>query len=312
MSRLFPSIGQTLGHYRLIEQIGAGGMGVVYRARDEQLERDVALKVLPAGMLAEETARKRFRKEGLALAKLNHPNIATVHEFGSQDEIDFLVTEYIPGVTLDSRLALGAFPTKEVLSLGTQLAQGLSAAHEQGIVHRDLKPPNLRLTPDRRLKILDFGLAQLIPLGSDRGLTTTLTQLHEVIGTLPYMSPEQLRGEMSDARSDIWAVGVVLYEMATGRRPFPEMNSSKLIDAILNREPQSPSKMNRQVSVGLENVILKALDKDPDRRYQSARELRIDLERLSTGVAPIFSQPKKRVLAWALAGGVLSCSCHSG
>ena len=303
MSRLFPSIGQTLGHYRLIEQIGAGGMGVVYRARDEQLERDVALKVLPAGMLAEETARKRFRKEGLALAKLNHPNIATVHEFGSQNEIDFLVTEYIPGVTLDSRLALGALPTKEVLSLGTQLAQGLSAAHEQGIVHRDLKPPNLRLTPDRRLKILDFGLAQLIPLGSDRGLTTTLTQLHEVIGTLPYMSPEQLRGEMSDARSDIWAAGVVLYEMATGRRPFPEMNSSILIDAILNREPQSPSKMNRQVSVGLENVILKALDKDPDRRYQSARELRIDLERLSTGLAPIFSPPKKRVLAWALAGG---------
>ena len=207
MSRSFPSIGQTLGRYRLIEQIGAGGMGVVYRARDEQLERDVALKVLPDGMLAEETARKRFRKEGLALAKLNHPNIATVHEFGSQNEIDFLVTEYIPGVTLDSRLAIGALPTKEVLSLGTQLAQGLSAAHEQVIVHRDLKPPNLRLTPDRRLKILDFGLAQLIPLGSDRGLTATLTQLHEVIGTLPYMSPEQLRGEMSDARSDIWAAG---------------------------------------------------------------------------------------------------------
>jgi len=139
-----------------------------------------------------------------------------VHEFDTQNEIDFLVTEYIPGVTLDSKLASGALPTKEVLSLGTQLAEGLSAAHEQGIVHRDLKPPNLRLTPDRRLKILDFGLAQLIPHASDRGLTATLTQLQEVVGTLPYMAPELLRGEMSDARSAIWATGVVLYEMATG------------------------------------------------------------------------------------------------
>jgi len=139
-----------------------------------------------------------------------------VHEFDTQNEIDFLVTEYIPGVTLDSKLASGALPTKEVLRLGTQLAEGLSAAHEQGIVHRDLKPPNLRLTPDRRLKILDFGLAQLIPHASDRGLTATLTQLQEVVGTLPYMAPELLRGEMSDARSAIWATGVVLYEMATG------------------------------------------------------------------------------------------------
>ena len=139
-----------------------------------------------------------------------------MHEFDTQNEIDFLVTEYIPGVTLDSKLASGALPTKEVLRLGTQLAEGLSAAHEQGIVHRDLKPPNLRLTPDRRLKILDFGLAQLIPHASDRGLTATLTQLQEVVGTLPYMAPELLRGEMSDARSAIWATGVVLYEMATG------------------------------------------------------------------------------------------------
>src|SRR5437660_164964 len=149
-------IGTTLGHYRLLELIGAGGMGVVYRAHDEQLDRDVALKVLPAGMLADEAARKRFRREALALAKLNHPNIATVHEFGSQNGIDFLVTEYIAGVTLDDKLSAGALPVKEVLSLGMQLAQGLSAAHEQGIVHRDLKPANLRLTADRRLKILDF------------------------------------------------------------------------------------------------------------------------------------------------------------
>jgi serine/threonine-protein kinase len=144
-------VGEKLSHYRVVEQIGAGGMGIVYRAYDEQLQRDVALKLLPGGMLADEPARKRFRKEALALAKLNHPNVATVHEFGSQDDADFLVTEYIPGVTLDDKLAAGALPVIDVISLGIQLAQGLSAAHGQGIVHRDLKPANLRLTPDGRL-----------------------------------------------------------------------------------------------------------------------------------------------------------------
>jgi len=152
-----------LSHYRLIERIGAGGMGIVYRAHDEQLDRDVAIKVLPRGSLTDEVARKRFRKEALALARLNHPNVATVHEFGSDDGVDFLVTEYIAGMTMDAKLAAGALPPSEVFRLGLQLAQGLSAAHQQGIVHRDLKPGNLRLTTDGRLKILDFGLAQLIP-----------------------------------------------------------------------------------------------------------------------------------------------------
>lgn len=152
-----------LSHYRLIERIGAGGMGIVYRAHDEQLDRDVAIKVLPRGSLTDEVARKRFRKEALALARLNHPNVATVHEFGTDDGVDFLVTEYIAGMTMDAKLAAGALPPSEVFRLGLQLAQGLSAAHQQGIVHRDLKPGNLRLTTDGRLKILDFGLAQLIP-----------------------------------------------------------------------------------------------------------------------------------------------------
>jgi len=178
-------VGHTLGHYRIIEQIGAGGMGVVYRAHDEQLERDVAVKVLPVGTLADETARKRFRKEALALAKLNHPNIATIFEFSTQNGTDYLVTEYISGQTLDEKLATGALLEKEVVSLGVQLAQGLSAAHEQGIVHRDLKPANLRLTSDGRLKILDFGLAQLMPHASEVGMTATLTQSQEVTGTLP-------------------------------------------------------------------------------------------------------------------------------
>jgi len=280
-------LNRTLSHYRVLEQIGAGGMGVVYRARDEQLERDVAIKVLSPGLLADEVARKRFRKEALSLARLNHPNVAIVHEFGSQDDTDFLVTEYILGTTLDVKLARGTLSSKEVINLGGQLMHGLTAAHEQGIVHRDLKPANLRLTPDGRLKILDFGLAQLAPHASELGMTATLTDSQQVTGTLPYMAPEQLRGEPTDQRGDIWSAGAVLYEMATGRRPFPQSNSPLLINAILNQPPDPPSAVNPAVSIGLEQIILKALDKDPNHRYQSARELGVDLERLNTGTLPI-------------------------
>jgi len=285
-------LNRTLSHYRVLEQIGAGGMGVVYRARDEQLERDVAIKVLSPGLLADDVARKRFRKEALSLARLNHPNVAIVHEFGSQDDTDFLVTEYILGTTLDVKLARGTLSSKEVINLGSQLMQGLTAAHEQGIVHRDLKPANLRLTPDGRLKILDFGLAQLAPHASESGMTATLTDSQQVTGTLPYMAPEQLRGEPTDQRGDIWSAGAVLYEMATGRRPFPQSNSPLLINAILNQPPDPPSAVNPAVSIGLEQIILKALDKDPNHRYQSARELGVDLERLNTGTLPVVvTQP---------------------
>jgi tetratricopeptide (TPR) repeat protein len=280
-------LNRTLSHYRVLEQIGAGGMGVVYRARDEQLERDVAIKVLSPGLLADDVARKRFRKEALSLARLNHPNVAIVHEFGSQDDTDFLVTEYILGTTLDVKLARGTLSSKEVISLGGQLMQGLTAAHEQGIVHRDLKPANLRLTPDGRLKILDFGLAQLAPHASESGMTATLTDSQQVTGTLPYMAPEQLRGEPTDARGDIWSAGAVLYEMATGKRPFPQSHSPLLINAILNQPPDPPNAVNPAVSIGLEQIILKALDKDPNHRYQSARELGVDLERLNTGTLPV-------------------------
>ncbi|HVO80329.1 MAG TPA: tetratricopeptide repeat protein [Terriglobales bacterium] len=302
---LADTVGAAISHYRVLEQIGAGGMGVVYRARDEQLERDVAIKVLPAGMLAEETARHRFRREALSLARLNHPNVATVYEFGNDKGTDFLVTEYIPGETLEDKLAEGALPSKEAVGLGIQLAQGLAAAHEQGIVHRDLKPANLRLTADGRLKILDFGLAQFMPRASGLGLTATMSQSQEVSGTLPYMAPEQLRSELSDARSDIWASGAVLYEMATGQRPFPETNGPLLINAILTRNPEPPSKVNPQVPPGLESVILKALDKEPARRYQTARELNSDLERLTVGVSPLARRARTRTMVLQAAGGAL-------
>jgi serine/threonine protein kinase len=284
---LLSVVPKTLSHYWILESIGAGGMGVVYHAHDEQLERDVAIKVLPPGMLADESARRWFRKEALSLAKLNHPNIATIFEFGNEDETDFLVTELIPGISLDTKLSTGPLPLQEVTKLAVQLTQGLAAAHEQGIVHRDLKPGNLRITPDGRLKILDFGLAQLIPQHDDPNATVTLTHsLPTTAGTLPYMAPEQLRGITPGPGGDIWAAGVVLYEMATGKRPFPEKSGPLLIDAILNQKPPAPRSLNRQISPGMENIILKAIDKDPAHRYQTIREMETDLERLTSGISP--------------------------
>lgn len=282
-----PIIGQVLGHYCVIEQIGAGGMGLVFRASDQQLERDVAIKVLPPGMLADEAARRRFRHEALALAKLNHPNIGTVFEFGSQEGLDFLVMEYVDGISVDTRLGAGALPQKEILRLGFQLADGLASAHEHGVIHRDLKPANLRLTHDNRLKILDFGLAQFVRQVNDLGATASISEGRPVAGTLPYMSPEQLRGEVTDQRTDIWSAGAVLYELATGRRPFTSSQVPLLIDAILNKAPEMPSTLNPKISPGLEMAIIKCLDKDPERRYQSARELRVDLERLTMPVSGI-------------------------
>ncbi len=277
-------LGNLLSHYRIVEQIGAGGMGIVYRAHDEQLDRDVAIKVLPPGSLTDEAARKRFRKEALSLARLNHPNIATAHEFGTEGGVDFLVTEYIPGITLDVKLARGPLLPGEVTKLGLQLAAGLEAAHQQSIVHRDLKPGNLRLTTDGRLKILDFGLSQFMPHAGSLGMTATLTQSQETSGTLPYMAPELLSGEMADARTDLWAAGAVLYEMSTGKRPFPQTVPGLLINAILNQSPEPPDKVNPAVPANLNVVILKSLERDRARRYQTASELARDLENLQSAV----------------------------
>jgi serine/threonine protein kinase len=299
-------IEQTLGHYRILEEIGRGGMGVVYRALDERLERDVALKVLPAGTLADDAARRRFRKEALALSKVSHPNIAVVHDFDTQGAVDFLVMEYVAGTPLAEKLAPGGLPEREVLRLGIQLTDGLEAAHAAGVVHRDLKPGNLRLTPDGRLKILDFGLAKRYRPLTDSEPTESMSGAWGPVGTLPYVAPELLRGEEADPRSDLYSAGVVLYEMTTGRRPHRETDPSALRRAILHEAPSPPSHSNRRVGTGLESLILKALDKDPERRYQSARELRVDLERLSTpgtGVPP----PSRRALPrrrWTAAAGI--------
>lgn len=282
-------IGQKLGHYRIVEEIGAGGMGVVYRARDEHLDRDVAVKVLPAGMLGDESARKRFRKEAHSLSKLNHPNIATVYDFDSQQGIDYLVMEYVPGITLRNRVSEGPLAEVEVIRLGTQLAKGLTAAHERGIVHRDLKPENLRLTLEGRLKILDFGLAELIRPLTD--LRTTDSSISPIAGTLPYMAPEQVLGGHVDQRADLFSFGIVLYEMSTGQHPFAEVEPSHVAAAILHRLPAPPASMNPEVSAELGRIILKCLEKEPEKRYQSARDLAVDLRRTTLGVysAPWWS-----------------------
>jgi len=275
-------VGLMLGHYRVTEKIGVGGMGEVFRAHDQHLDRDVAIKVLPPGTLTDESARKRFHKEALTLSKLNHPNVATIHDFDTQQGVDFLVMEYIPGITLSDKLANRPLPEKEIINLGTQLAEGLSAAHEHGIVHRDLKPGNLRLTDDGRLKILDFGLAKLRLPVSPTAATESLSETQGMAGTLLYMAPEQILGGDLDARTDIHAAGEVLYEMATGQQPFAQVERAQLVGAILHKPPRPSTALNPKLSLELERIIGKCLEKEPEKRYQSAKEVAIDLRRLLT------------------------------
>ncbi len=274
-------VGLELGHYRIVEKIGEGGMGEVYRARDQHLDRDVAIKVLPHGSLIDETARRQLHKEAIALSKLNHPNIATVHDFDTQKNVDFLVMEYISGVTLSDQLANGALPEAEVIRLGVQLARGLQVAHEHGVIHGDLKPGNLRVTQDGFLKILDFGLARLIRPAGPELATASLSETRAFSGTLPYMAPEQLRGERVDARTDIYGMGSVLYETSTGQRPFSQSEGPNLIDAILHKVPTPPSTLKPSISNAFEVIVMKAIEKEPKRRYASAAEVLQDLEKLS-------------------------------
>src|SRR5580704_5535993 len=298
-------IGHKLGHYRIVEKIGAGGMGEVYRAHDEQLDRDIALKVLPSGTISDEAARKQFRKEALALAKLNHPNIETVHEFGTQEGVDFLAMELIAGSSLNRKLKGGPLDEKEIVRLGMQFAGGLAAAHEQGVVHRDLKPANLMVTPEGWLKILDFGLAKLIHLDVFTDITRSITvESGTISGTVPYMAPEQLRGLPVDPRADIYAAGAVLYEMTTGCRPFPQLQSAELMGAILHESPAAPSSINPRIAPGLDSAILKALEKEPSQRYQSARELLVALEGIShSAVVSTSSAPSASTIVPAALPG---------
>ena len=307
-------IGRTFSSYRVVEKIGAGGMGEVYLARDERLGRDVALKVLPEGRLGDDTARSRFRKEAQALLRLSHPHVATLFDHGRADGVDFLVMERVAGKTLDVVLREGPLPEKDVLRLGAQLARGLTAAHEAGIVHRDLKPSNLALTSDGLLKILDFGLA-LLPVETAVGVRTqdtpTQTGAGAVLGSPPYMAPEQLLGKEADARSDVYSAGACLFELATGRRPHGDRSGPMLVEAILHEAPPPARRLNAGVTPGLEAVVAKAMDKDPSLRYQSARELLVDLERLAqapsvTASAPGVPISRRRRWAWVAVAALLA------
>lgn len=281
-------IGQTLGHYRVIEQLGAGGMGVVYRARDLRLGRFVALKVLPAGNAANEEAVERFRREARTASSLNHPNICTVYEFDEHEGQCYLALELLDGEPLDRRVAGSALDLQPLLEIGIQVTDALDAAHAEGILHRDIKPPNIFITRRNQVKVLDFGLAKLASntrLSTLGGLETQAGDLFTsvvgtTVGTIAYMSPEQARGEDLDARTDLFSFGVVLYEMATGRQSFPGNTTAVVFDGILNRDPAVPSAFNATVPAELDRIVCKALEKDRTLRYQTAGDLRADLQRL--------------------------------
>ena len=303
-------VGKTISHYRVIEKLGAGGMGVVYRAHDVRLDRDVALKVLPAGRLAGEAARNRFHKEALALAKLNQPHIGTIYDFDSQEGIDFLVMEYVPGKSLAEQLAAGPLPESEVCRLGTQIMAALEEAHQQGIVHRDLKPGNIVVTPKGQAKVLDFGLAKLLRPASVISTADELSSTALGAGTLPYMAPEQLRGLPADVLTDIYAAGAVLYEMVTGRRPFRNKFATALAADIQTQLPAPPRQLNPKISLALEEIILKCLEKEPRNRYQSAEELLVHLRRLSgvelQGVDLAPAHSRFRFAAWTVGALVIA------
>ena len=259
-------VGQTISHYRIIEKLGEGGMGVVYKAEDIKLGRTVALKFLPPHALEN---RGRFLREAQAAAALNHPNICTVHEI--DEEHGFLAMEYIDGITVKDKIAARPLPLEEALGIATQTCAGLEAAHEKGIIHRDIKPANLMLITDGRVKIMDFGLAQI---GGDR---TRLTRTGSILGTPAYMSPEQAQGLAVDRRTDIWSVGAVLFEMATGRLPFPGDSDAGVVHAILYMAPEPVTALRSGVPVELDRIVGKALAKDPKSRYQHVEDLAVDL-----------------------------------
>jgi len=281
--------GAKLGSYEIVGLLGAGGMGEVYQARDCKLGRNVALKVLPAAFLHDPDRLSRFQREARILASLNHPNIATIHGLEQSDGVHYLVMELVPGQALAERLRAGPLSVNEVLDLSIQVADALDAAHAQGIIHRDIKPANIVLTARAQAKILDFGLAKLTrsPASKVASSTSTnpspeesLSATDALVGTVAYMSPEQVRREDLDIRTDLFSFGLVIYEMATGRAAFTGNSAGVIFDAILNRQPISPSQLNRAVPPKLEKIINRALEKDRTLRYQTARDLEADLHRL--------------------------------
>ena len=306
-------IGQTLGHYRIDSKLGEGGMGLVYRARDLHLDREVAIKVLPTETVADPERKRRFAQEAKAASALNHPNILHIYDISAQDGVDFIAMEYVKGETLAQRIGRKALPLQQTLKYASQIADALTTAHRAGIIHRDIKPSNLIVSDKGVVKVLDFGLAKLMepsepnpgsPTESMKADSAPRTEVGTVVGTVAYMSPEQAAGKNVDARSDIFSFGTTLYEMVTGRRPFQGDTKMSTLAAIIHHEPPPPSEFAGALPPDLEKIIARCLRKDPERRAQHMDDVKLALEELkdeseSGKVATAARQPRSALFRYA-------------